>query len=156
MLGKVKEILCNLKDFLYEHKFELFVILELILIAFALYHLLKPPETITVMPQEQAETTQGVKQAFENAHLKIDNAQAQEIAPTIREIMVLEKAPNIPYRPQEIKHRKLLKRHRKPQELTLLLSQIKILHRKYNSLTNFLLTHRLRLINIMFRHIRNI
>ena len=54
MLQNIKEILCNLKDFLYEHKFELFVILELILIAFALYHLLKPPKTITVMPQEQA------------------------------------------------------------------------------------------------------
>ena len=93
MLGKVKEILYNLKDFLYEHKFELFVILELILIAFALYHLLKPPETITVMPQEQAETTQGVKQASENAHVKIDDAQAQEIASTIREIRVVEKAP---------------------------------------------------------------
>ena len=93
MLEKAKEILCNLKGFLYEHKFELFVILELILIAFALYHLLKPPETITVMPQEQAETTQGVKQASENAHVKIDNAQAQEIASTIREIRVVDKAP---------------------------------------------------------------
>ena len=93
MLEKAKEILCNLKGFLYEHKFELFVILELILIAFALYHLLKPPETITVMPQEQAETTQGVKQASENAHVKIDSAQAQEIASTIREIRVVEKAP---------------------------------------------------------------
>ena len=93
MLEKAKEILCNLKGFLYEHKFELFVILELILIAFALYHLLKPPETITVMPQEQAETTQGVKQASENAQVKIDNAQAQEIASTIREIRVVEKAP---------------------------------------------------------------
>ena len=93
MLRKAKEILCNLKDFLYEHKFELFVILELILIAFALYHLLKPPETITVMPQEQAETTQGVKQASENAHVEIDNAQAQEIASAIREIRVVEKAP---------------------------------------------------------------
>ena len=93
MLGKAKEILCNLKDFLYEYKFELFVILELILIAFALYHLLKPPETITVMPQEQAETMQGVKQASENAQVKIDDAQAQEIASTIREIRVVEKAP---------------------------------------------------------------
>ena len=93
MLGKAKEILCNLKDFLYEHKFGLLVILELILIAFALYHLLKPPETITVMPQEQAETMQGAKQASENAHVKIDNAQAQEIASTIREIRVVEKAP---------------------------------------------------------------
>lgn len=93
MLEKAKEILCNLKGFLYEHKFELFVILELILIAFALYHLLKPPETITVMPQEQAETTQGVKQASENAHVKIDSAQAQEIASTIQEIRVVEKAP---------------------------------------------------------------
>ena len=93
MLEKAKEILCNLKGFLYEHKFELFVILELILIAFALYHLLKPPETITVMPQEQAETTQGVKQASENAHVEIDNAQAQEIASTIQEIRVVEKAP---------------------------------------------------------------
>ena len=93
MLEKAKEILYNLKDFLYEHKFELFVILELVLIAFALYHLLKPPETITVMPQEQAETTQGVKQASENAHVEIDNAQAQEIASTVREIRVVEKAP---------------------------------------------------------------
>ena len=93
MLEKAKEILCNLKGFLYEHKFELFVILELILIAFALYHLLKPPETITVMSQEQAETAQGVKQASENAQVKIDDAQAQEIASTIREIRVVEKAP---------------------------------------------------------------
>ena len=45
------------------------------------------------MPQEQAETTQGVKQASENAHVEIDNAQAQEIASTVREIRVVEKAP---------------------------------------------------------------
>ena len=93
MLDKAKEILLNITNWLAGHKLEVFVVLELILIAFALYHLLKPPETITVMPQEQAETTQGVKQAFENAHLKIDNAQAQEIASTIREIRVVEKAP---------------------------------------------------------------
>lgn len=93
MLDKAKEILLNIKSWLAGHKLEIFVVLELILIAFALYHLLKPPETITVMPQEQAETTQGVKQASENAHVKIDNAQAQEIASTIREIRVVEKAP---------------------------------------------------------------
>ena len=93
MLDKAKEILLNIKNWLAGHKLEIFVVLELILIAFALYHLLKPPETITVMPQEQAETTQGVKQASENAHVEIDNAQAQEIASTIREIRVVEKAP---------------------------------------------------------------
>lgn len=93
MLDKAKEILLNIKNWLAGHKLEVFVVLELILIAFALYHLLKPPETITVMPQEQAETTQGVKQASENAHVGIDNAQAQEIASTIREIRVVEKAP---------------------------------------------------------------
>ena len=93
MLDKAKEILLNIKNWLAGHKLEAFVVLELILIAFALYHLLKPPETITVMPQEQAETTQGVKQASENAHVEIDNAQAQEIASTIREIRVVEKAP---------------------------------------------------------------
>ena len=93
MLDKAKEILLNIKNWLAGHKLEVFVVLELILIAFALYHLLKPPETITVMSQEQAETTQGVKQASENAHVEIDNAQAQEIASTIREIRVVEKAP---------------------------------------------------------------
>ena len=93
MLDKAKEILLNITNWLAGHKLEVFVVLELILIAFALYHLLKPPETITVMPQEQAETTQGVKQASENAHVKIDSAQAQEIASTIREIRVVEKAP---------------------------------------------------------------
>lgn len=93
MLDKAKEILLNIKNWLAGHKLEVFVVLELILIAFALYHLLKPPETITVMPQQQAETTQGVKQASENAHVKIDDAQAQEIASTIREIRVVEKAP---------------------------------------------------------------
>lgn len=93
MLDKAKEILLNIKIWLAGHKLEVFVVLELILIAFALYHLLKPPETITVMPQEQVETTQGVKQASENAHVEIDNAQAQEIASTIREIRVVEKAP---------------------------------------------------------------
>ena len=93
MLDKAKEILLNIKNWLAGHKLEVFVVLELILIAFALYHLLKPPETITVMPQEQAETTQGVKQASENAHVGIDNAQAQEIASTIREIRVVGKAP---------------------------------------------------------------
>ena len=93
MLDKAKEILLNITNWLAGHKLEVFVVLELILIAFALYHLLKPPETITVMPQEQAETTQGVKQASENAHVKIDDAQAQEIASTIREIRVVEKAP---------------------------------------------------------------
>ena len=93
MLDKAKEILLNIKNWLAGHKLEVFVVLELILIAFALYHLLKPPETITVMPQEQAETTQGVKQASENAHVKIERAQAQEIASTIREIRAVEKAP---------------------------------------------------------------
>lgn len=93
MLDKAKEILLNITNWLAGHKLEVFVVLELILIAFALYHLLKPPETITVMPQEQAETTQGVKQASENAHVEIDSAQAQEIASTIREIRVVEKAP---------------------------------------------------------------
>ena len=93
MLDKAKEILLNITNWLAGHKLEVFVVLELILIAFALYHLLKPPETITVMPQEQAETMQGVKQASENAQVKIDNAQAQEIASTIREIRVVEKAP---------------------------------------------------------------
>ena len=93
MLDKAKEILLNITNWLAGHKLEVFVVLELILIAFALYHLLKPPETITVMPQEQAETMQGAKQASENAHVKIDNAQAQEIASTIREIRVVEKAP---------------------------------------------------------------
>lgn len=93
MLDKAKEILLNIKNWLAGHKLEVFVVLELILIAFALYHLLKPPETITVMPQEQAETTQGVKQASENAQVKIDDAQAQEIASTIREIRVVEKTP---------------------------------------------------------------
>ena len=93
MLDKAKEILLNIKNWLAGHKLEVFVVLELILIAFALYHLLKPPETITVMPQEQAETMQGVKQASENAQVKIDDAQAQEIASTIREIRVVEKAP---------------------------------------------------------------
>ena len=93
MLDKAKEILLNITNWLAGHKLEVFVVLELILTAFALYHLLKPPETITVMPQEQAETTQGVKQASENAHVEIDNAQAQEIASTIREIRVVEKAP---------------------------------------------------------------
>ena len=93
MLDKAKEILLNITNWLAGHKLEVFVVLELILIAFALYHLLKPPETITVMSQEQAETTQGVKQASENAHVKIDSAQAQEIASTIREIRVVEKTP---------------------------------------------------------------
>ena len=93
MLDKAKEILLNITNWLAGHKLEVFVVLELILIAFALYHLLKPPETITVMPQEQAETTPGVKQASENAQVKIDNAQAQEVASTIREIRVVEKAP---------------------------------------------------------------
>ena len=93
MLDKAKEILLNITNWLAGHKLEVFVVLELILIAFALYHLLKPPETITVMSQEQAETTQGVKQASENAQVKIDDAQAQEIASAIREIRVVEKAP---------------------------------------------------------------
>ena len=93
MLDKAKEILLNIKNWLAGHKLEVFVVLELILIAFALYHLLKPPETITVMPQEQAETTKGVKQASENAQVKIDDAKAQEVASTIREIRVVEKAP---------------------------------------------------------------
>ena len=93
MLDKAKEILLNIKNWLAGHKLEVFIVLELILIAFALYHLLKPPETITVMPQEQAETTQGVKQTSENAHIKIDNAQTQEVASAIREIRVVEKAP---------------------------------------------------------------
>ena len=93
MLDKAKEILLNIKNWLAGHKLEVFVVLELILIAFALYHLLKPPETITVMPQEQAETMQGIKQASENAQVKIDDAQAQEIASTIREIRGVDKAP---------------------------------------------------------------
>ena len=51
MLDKAKEILLNITNWLAGHKLEVFVVIELILIAFDLYHLLKPPETITVMSQ---------------------------------------------------------------------------------------------------------
>ena len=89
----------KIKDWCVEHREEIvgtFILIPTVLFAtFFIYQVLYRPSTnpVTPMPQEQAETTQGVKQASENAHVKIDNAQAQEVASTIREIRVVEKAP---------------------------------------------------------------
>lgn len=89
----------KIKDWCVEHREEIvgtFILIPTVLFAtFFIYQVLHRPSTnpVTLMPQEQAETTQGVKQASKNAHVEIDNAQAQEIASTIREIRVVEKAP---------------------------------------------------------------
>lgn len=89
----------KIKDWCVERREEIvgtFILIPTVLFAtFFIYKVLYRPSTnpVTPMTQEQAETTQGVKQASENAHVKIDNTQAQEIASTIREIRVVEKAP---------------------------------------------------------------
>ena len=89
----------KIKDWCVEHREEIagtFILIPTVLFAtFFIYQVLYRPPTnpVTPMTQQQAETTQGVKQASENAHVKIDNAQAQEIASAIREIRVVEKAP---------------------------------------------------------------
>ena len=89
----------KIKDWCVEHREEIvgtFILIPTVLFAtFFIYQVLHRPSTnpVTPMTQQQAETMQGVKQASENAHVKIDNAQAQEIASTIREIRVVEKAP---------------------------------------------------------------
>ena len=89
----------KIKDWCVEHREEIvgtFILIPTVLFAtFFIYQVLHRPSTnpVTPMTQEQAETTQGVKQASENAQVKIDDAQAQEIASAIREIRVVEKAP---------------------------------------------------------------
>ena len=89
----------KIKDWCVEHREEIvgtFILIPTVLFAtFFIYQVLHRPSTnpVTPMPQEQAETTQGVKQASKNAQVKIDDAKAQEIASTIREIRVVEKAP---------------------------------------------------------------
>lgn len=89
----------KIKDWCVEHREEIvgiFILIPTVLLAtFFIYQVLHRPSTnpVTPMTQEQAETMQGVKQASENAQVKIDDAQAQEIASTIREIRVVEKAP---------------------------------------------------------------
>ena len=89
----------KIKDWCVEHREEIvgtFIFIPTVLFAtFFIYQILYRPSTnpVTPMTQQQAETTQGVKQASENAHVEIDNARAQEIASTIREIRVVEKAP---------------------------------------------------------------
>ena len=89
----------KIKDWCVEHREEIvgtFILIPTVLFAtFFIYQVLHRPSTnpVTPMTQEQAETMQGVKQASENAQVKIDDAQAQEIASTIREIRVVEKAP---------------------------------------------------------------
>ena len=89
----------KIKDWCVEHREEIvgiFILIPTVLLAtFFIYQVLHRPSTnpVTPMTQEQAETMQGVKQASENAQVKIDDAQAQEIASAIREIRVVEKAP---------------------------------------------------------------
>ena len=89
----------KIKDWCVEHRegiVGIFILIPTVLLAtFFIYQVLHRPSTnpVTPMTQEQAETMQGVKQASENAHVKIDSAQAQEIASTIREIRAVEKAP---------------------------------------------------------------
>lgn len=89
----------KIKDWCVEHREEIvgtFILIPTVLFAtFFIYQILYRPSTnpVTPMTQQQAETTQGVKQASKNAHVEIDNAQAQEVASTIREIRVVEKAP---------------------------------------------------------------
>ena len=89
----------KIKDWCVEHREEIvgtFILIPTVLFAtFFIYQVLHRPSTnpVTPMTQEQAETRQGVKQASQNAQVKIDDAQAQEIASTIREIRVVEKAP---------------------------------------------------------------
>lgn len=89
----------KINDWCVEHREEIvgtFILIPTVLFAtFFIYQILYRPSTnpVTPMTQQQAETTQGVKQASKNAHVEIDNAQAQEVASTIREIRVVEKAP---------------------------------------------------------------
>lgn len=51
------------------------------------------PKIETTMPQQQAETSVGVQQASENAHVKLDYGQATQVSEIIKEIRVTEKEP---------------------------------------------------------------
>ena len=51
------------------------------------------PKIETTMPQQQAETSIGVQQASENAHVKLDYGQATQVSEIIKEIRVTEKEP---------------------------------------------------------------
>ena len=51
------------------------------------------PKVETTMPQQQAETSIGVQQASENAHVKLDYGQATQVSEIIKEIRVTEKEP---------------------------------------------------------------
>ena len=53
----------------------------------------EPPKIETTMPQQQAETSVGVQQASENAHVKLDYGQATQVSEIIKEIRVTEKEP---------------------------------------------------------------
>ena len=53
----------------------------------------EPPKIETTMPQQQAETSVGVQQASENAHVKLDYGQATQVSEIIREVRVTEKEP---------------------------------------------------------------
>lgn len=58
----------------------------------AMFHR-EPPKVETTMPQQQAETFVGVQQASENAHIKLDYGQTNQVSETIREIRITEKEP---------------------------------------------------------------
>lgn len=66
-----------------------------LLVIFFIYQVFYVPFTKPVTPtsQEQAETTEGVKKAADNAHIKLDYGQQKQISETIREIRVTEKEP---------------------------------------------------------------
>lgn len=89
----------KLKDWYAGHKDEVvgtfMAIAAVLLVIFFIYQFFYVPFTKPVTPtsQEQAETTEGVKKAADNAHIKLDYGQQKQISETIREIRVTEKEP---------------------------------------------------------------
>ena len=69
--------------------------LLIVSIALLIFHVWKDStvEPITTMSQQQAETPTGVKDAADNAGVKLDAGQAKEVSTVIREIRVTEKEP---------------------------------------------------------------
>lgn len=93
---KMNELLGKLYSLANKYKSQLQVVAAVVLVAVVgclLWHYFKPPQTVTVMSQEKAESVQGVQQAASNANVPITAGQAKEVATVIREIRTTEQVP---------------------------------------------------------------
>lgn len=92
-------MLQKIKDWILNNKYKTAqIVTAVILIALLMCVLVKAWEAhttkpVTTIPQQQAETPAGVEKAADNAYIKLDNGQANQVSETIREIRVTEKEP---------------------------------------------------------------